>query len=213
MIGRLSGGERARLALAKLVLAKPSWLALDEPTNHLDLAGRTALEEMLSEFPGTLVFVSHDREFIDTLATRVVEVKDGAVRSFPGNYTDYRKALGGELENERAEREAEGAPGRGRARTRRQVGAAQEGEGPQPVAPGEGRGSDHRAREGEGRAHDLARRRSRLQERRQAARRPAPPGRDRARPRGEERAVGGDDLRPTGGSWVAREPRWKRTPG
>ena len=106
-IGRLSGGERARLALAKLVLAKPSWLALDEPTNHLDLAGRTALEEMLSEFPGTLVFVSHDREFIDTLATRVVEVKDGKVRSYTGNYSEYRKALGGEVEEARAEREAE----------------------------------------------------------------------------------------------------------
>jgi len=106
-IARLSGGERARLALAKLVLAKPSWLALDEPTNHLDLAGRTALEEMLSEFPGTLVFVSHDREFIDTLATRVVAVADGKVRSYPGNYSDYRKALGGEVESARAERETE----------------------------------------------------------------------------------------------------------
>ncbi|MEQ1891852.1 MAG: ABC-F family ATP-binding cassette domain-containing protein [Planctomycetota bacterium] len=105
-IARLSGGERARLALAKLVLAKPSWLALDEPTNHLDLAGRTALEEMLSEFPGTLVFVSHDREFIDTLATRVIAVADGKVRSYPGNYSDYRKALGGEVADERAEREA-----------------------------------------------------------------------------------------------------------
>src|SRR5262245_33319600 len=107
VIGRLSGGERARLSLAKLVLAAPSWLALDEPTNHLDLAGRTALEEMLGEFAGALVFVSHDREFIDALATRIVEVKDGGVRLFTGNYSEYRKAALSEEEAARARREAE----------------------------------------------------------------------------------------------------------
>jgi ATP-binding cassette, subfamily F, member 3 len=106
-IARLSGGERARLALAKLVLAAPSWLALDEPTNHLDLAGRTALEEMLSEFGGALVFVSHDREFIDTLASRIVEVKDGRVRSFQGNYSDYRKTLLTEQQGARDQRDAD----------------------------------------------------------------------------------------------------------
>ncbi|NOT32351.1 MAG: ABC-F family ATP-binding cassette domain-containing protein [Planctomycetes bacterium] len=107
VIARLSGGERARLSLAKLVLAKPSWLALDEPTNHLDLAGRTALEEMLGEFSGALLFVSHDREFIDTLATRIVEVKDGAVRSFTGNYSEYRKTLATELVSARDRRDVE----------------------------------------------------------------------------------------------------------
>jgi ATP-binding cassette subfamily F protein 3 len=106
-IARLSGGERARLALAKLVLAGPSWLALDEPTNHLDLAGRTALEEMLGEFSGALVFVSHDREFIDGLATRVLEVEDGRVRSFTGNYSEYRTAILAEAESARATRELE----------------------------------------------------------------------------------------------------------
>ena len=105
VIARLSGGERARLSLAKLVLAKPSWLALDEPTNHLDLAGRTALEEMLGEFGGALVFVSHDREFIDALATRIVEVKDGVARSFAGNYSEYRKTLASELVSERERRD------------------------------------------------------------------------------------------------------------
>jgi ATP-binding cassette subfamily F protein 3 len=89
----LSGGERARLALAKLVLESPSWIALDEPTNHLDLAARTALEEFLGEFPGVLVFVSHDRAFLDALATRIVEVEDGRVRDFRGNYTEYRARL------------------------------------------------------------------------------------------------------------------------
>ncbi|MFT5291202.1 MAG: ATP-binding cassette subfamily F protein 3 [Planctomycetota bacterium] len=92
-VAGLSGGERARLSLARLVLSGPSWLALDEPTNHLDLAGRTALEEMLSAFPGALFFISHDRQFLDDLATRIVEVKDGKLRSFKGNYTDYRNAI------------------------------------------------------------------------------------------------------------------------
>ena len=107
VIARLSGGERARLSLAKLVLSAPSWLALDEPTNHLDLPARTSLEEMLGEFTGALVFVSHDREFIDTLATRILEVADGRVRSFTGNYSDYRKAVANEAADERARREAE----------------------------------------------------------------------------------------------------------
>ena len=91
-IPALSGGERARLCLSLLVLSEPSWMALDEPTNHLDLAGRTALEEMLSEFGGALVCISHDREFLDGLCTRIVEVLPGSVRSFPGNYSAWRRA-------------------------------------------------------------------------------------------------------------------------
>jgi len=91
-IGSLSGGERARLCLALLTLSEPSWLALDEPTNHLDLASRTALEEMLSAFPGALVCVSHDREFLDGLVQRIIEVSDGSVRSFDGNYSAWRAA-------------------------------------------------------------------------------------------------------------------------
>jgi ATP-binding cassette subfamily F protein 3 len=106
-IARLSGGERARPVAGEARAAKPSWLALDEPTNHLDLAGRTALEEMLGEFAGALVFVSHDREFIDALATRIVEVKDGSARSFTGNYSEYRKTLASELVDERERRDVE----------------------------------------------------------------------------------------------------------
>ncbi len=87
----LSGGERARLALSILMLSKPSWLALDEPTNHLDLAARTALEEFLSEFPGTLMCVSHDREFLDGLCTHIIEVSPEGVREFEGNYSHWRK--------------------------------------------------------------------------------------------------------------------------
>ena len=88
----LSGGERSRLSLALLVLTKPSWLALDEPTNHLDLAGRTALEEMLGEFQGALVCISHDRTFLDGLCDHIVEVRDGRVREHAGNYGDWHRA-------------------------------------------------------------------------------------------------------------------------
>ena len=92
-VSGLSGGERARLSLARLVLTEPSWLALDEPTNHLDLPARTALEEMLSSFPGALVCVSHDRAFLDALVETIFEVKDGAVRTFRGNYSEYKLDL------------------------------------------------------------------------------------------------------------------------
>ena len=90
-VSALSGGERARLALSKLVLTEPSWLALDEPTNHLDLAGRTALEEMLSEFDGALVCISHDRAFLDGLCSYTIEVARGSVEEFDGNYTSWRQ--------------------------------------------------------------------------------------------------------------------------
>jgi ATP-binding cassette, subfamily F, member 3 len=91
-VSTLSGGERARLALALLVMSKPSWLAMDEPTNHLDLAGRTALEEMLGTFGGALVCISHDREFLDGLTTDTWEVADGGVTEYEGNYSAYRAA-------------------------------------------------------------------------------------------------------------------------
>jgi ATP-binding cassette, subfamily F, member 3 len=90
VVSTLSGGERARLSLAKLVLTKPTWLAMDEPTNHLDLAARTALEEMLGDFEGAMVFVSHDRAFLDGLCTRIVEVADRTAVAFEGNYSDWR---------------------------------------------------------------------------------------------------------------------------
>ena len=90
-VASLSGGERARLCLARLVLTRPSWLAMDEPTNHLDLAARTALEEMLSGFEGAIVFVSHDRAFLDTLCTRILQVDDGRVGASEGNYSAWRE--------------------------------------------------------------------------------------------------------------------------
>jgi ATP-binding cassette subfamily F protein 3 len=88
-IGALSGGERSRVALAKLTLQGSNLLILDEPTNHLDLPSRQFLEEVLSEFGGTLLFVSHDRYFIDSLATKVWAIEDGTLQAYLGNYTDY----------------------------------------------------------------------------------------------------------------------------
>ncbi len=83
-IGVLSGGERNRYALARMLLHPSNFLLLDEPTNHLDLRAKDVLLESLQKFTGTCVFVSHDRYFIDRLATRVFEVADGAVNIYPG---------------------------------------------------------------------------------------------------------------------------------
>jgi ATP-binding cassette, subfamily F, member 3 len=88
-LGVLSGGERNRYALARMLLHPLNFLLLDEPTNHLDLRAKDVLLNALQEFNGTVVFVSHDRYFIDKLATRVFEVGDGRVEVFPGNYEDY----------------------------------------------------------------------------------------------------------------------------
>jgi ATP-binding cassette subfamily F protein 3 len=98
-IGVLSGGERNRYALARMLMMPGNFLLLDEPTNHLDMRAKDVLLTALQEFNGTVVFVSHDRYFIDKLATRVIEVADGLVHVFPGNYEDYlwRKNGGGEL--------------------------------------------------------------------------------------------------------------------
>jgi ATP-binding cassette, subfamily F, member 3 len=88
-IGVLSGGERGRYALLRLLLHPANFLLLDEPTNHLDMRAKDVLLEALMKYTGTVVFVSHDRYFIDKLATRVFEVGDGKVEIFPGNYEDY----------------------------------------------------------------------------------------------------------------------------
>ena len=85
----LSGGERNRYALAKMLLQPSNFILLDEPTNHLDMRAKDVLLESLREYTGTVVFVSHDRYFIDQLATSVIEIGGGEVEVFPGNYEDY----------------------------------------------------------------------------------------------------------------------------
>ncbi len=96
-LGVLSGGERNRYALARILVSPANFLLLDEPTNHLDLRAKDVLLEAVNSFTGTVVFVSHDRYFIDRLATRVLEVEGGHVHVYPGNYEDYlyRKESGG----------------------------------------------------------------------------------------------------------------------
>ncbi len=88
-IGVLSGGERGRYALLRMLLHPANFLLLDEPTNHLDLRAKDVLLNALMEYTGTVVFVSHDRYFIDKLATRVFEIGEGKVEVYPGNYEDY----------------------------------------------------------------------------------------------------------------------------
>jgi ATP-binding cassette subfamily F protein 3 len=85
----LSGGERTRLAVARMLLRPSNTLLLDEPTNHLDLDSKDVLLEALEDFGGTLVFVSHDRYFVDKLATKVIEIGNGGALLYPGNYEEF----------------------------------------------------------------------------------------------------------------------------
>ena len=88
-LGVLSGGERNRYALARILVSPANFLLLDEPTNHLDLRAKDVLLEAIAAFNGTVVMVSHDRYFIDRLASRIFEVESGHVHVYPGNYEDY----------------------------------------------------------------------------------------------------------------------------
>ncbi len=94
VVGGFSGGERSRLALAKLLLEPRNLLFLDEPTNHLDIPAAEILEEALTGFEGTVLFVSHDRRFLENVATRIVSVRDGQVEIFQGGFTDFAVAHG-----------------------------------------------------------------------------------------------------------------------
>jgi ATP-binding cassette subfamily F protein 3 len=91
MVATLSGGERSRLQLAKLMLSGANFLLLDEPTNNLDLPSCEVLEQALDEFEGTLLVISHDRYFLNRTVTRIVELEDGALTDYPGDYTYYEE--------------------------------------------------------------------------------------------------------------------------
>ena len=97
-----SGGEKNRLLFGKLMMSAPNVLIMDEPTNHLDMESIEALNLALDHYEGTLIFVSHDREFVSSLATQVIEIKDQKLHSFAGSYDEYlasqnivSEALGG----------------------------------------------------------------------------------------------------------------------
>ena len=90
-IGKISGGEKVRLILLKLIQRDINFLILDEPTNHIDIETRELLEEALKEYPGTVLFVSHDRFFINKLATRILNIEDYKIKSYIGNYDDFTK--------------------------------------------------------------------------------------------------------------------------
>ena len=155
-VGVLSGGERNRLALAKMLLVPSNLLLLDEPTNHLDIESKEVLLDALLDYHGTIVFVSHDRYFVDRLGAKVVEVGDGGILSYPGGYEEFQ-----EWKQRRAE-----------------------GEAPPPQTPGRQRGRAP-SEGGEPASREAQRRQSRREERkaRQAARGAAPPPAPRMAPR------------------------------
>jgi ATP-binding cassette, subfamily F, member 3 len=90
-LGVLSGGERNRYAVARILVSPSNFLLLDEPTNHLDMRAKDVLLEAIESFSGTVIFVSHDRYFLDRLATKMLEVKDGGVVIYPGNFAEYMR--------------------------------------------------------------------------------------------------------------------------
>jgi ATP-binding cassette, subfamily F, member 3 len=107
----LSGGERSRLAVLKLLLKPTNLLVMDEPTNHLDLTSKDVLLEAMNSFEGTVVFVSHDKFFIEGLATKVLELEDGKMRLYPGNYGYYLGRKAAERGDEPVRPSSSRAPG------------------------------------------------------------------------------------------------------
>lgn len=110
----LSGGEKARVALARMLLSGANFMIMDEPTNHLDMISREALERALTGFTGTLLLISHDRYFLSKLVHRVILLAEGGIRIYEGNYTDYLNKRNGERENMPVTRTKENPVGTGK---------------------------------------------------------------------------------------------------
>ena len=90
----VSGGEQRRLMFGKIILQKPNVIVMDEPTNHLDMESIEALNLALENYPGTLIFVSHDRDFVSTLATRIIDMTPAGIVDFSGTYDEYLRSQG-----------------------------------------------------------------------------------------------------------------------
>lgn len=90
----ISGGEQGRMLFGKLILQRANVMIMDEPTNHLDMESIEALNLALDNYPGTLIFVSHDREFVSSLATRIIELSESGIKDFSGTYDDYLRSQG-----------------------------------------------------------------------------------------------------------------------
>ncbi|BBI64678.1 hypothetical protein HSBAA_59840 [Vreelandella sulfidaeris] len=90
----ISGGEQGRMLFGKLILTQPNVMLMDEPTNHLDMESIEALNLALENYPGTLLFVSHDREFVSSLATRIIDMQPEGIVDFSGSYDDYLRSQG-----------------------------------------------------------------------------------------------------------------------
>ena len=152
-VGVLSGGERSRLALARLSAREANLLVLDEPTNHLDLAAREQLERVLEEYEGTIVAVSHDRYFIDKLAGEIWDIQNGALQRYAGGWTNFEKARdeGRPLPDPDTPTRAFGRPAdasraRGSPRPSPRVSSRPEGRSPAPPRDAAGRPSDRPGR-------------------------------------------------------------------
>jgi ATPase subunit of ABC transporter with duplicated ATPase domains len=101
-VDKLSGGERGRMLFGEIMLKRPNIILMDEPTNHLDMESIEALQLALDNYPGTLVFVSHDREFVSSLATRIIELAPAGIIDFSGSYDDYLRSRGIAIDLKRA---------------------------------------------------------------------------------------------------------------
>ena len=181
--GVLSGGERTRLAVARMLLRPANTLLLDEPTNHLDMDSKDVLLDALEDFGGTLILVSHDRYFIDKLATKVIDVGGGAASVYPGGYEEYRWSLAKREEEAAAKAAAPAKAGARQGRRRRRKAGARAAEGEpeadgarqRPRRSGAGRGRRRQpAKAGDGRED---RKRQEAEERRRKRAREAVEGR------------------------------------